>query len=663
MFDCNTFNFDCSPYYNGCPPTSASLITEFPKQTGPFVEKKFSNFIPPTFLLNRNAPKSKVKTRSCSCSAKTPKVSFNCKCKDKGISDCRKIDKESGQRVCNKSCDAKSDNVSEADDHRVIGKSSSGKRVYWKTGNGEEAQEKSSKDKRAYRKTGYGKELQGKSSNDNQVQAKSSSGAIPPESNPNNTLGISGDPQASEGVWSGPDPVIPVYDYRDELNPMNQVLVTNEMPVLNEMPRPLNEMPAAGLPTRKNPQFDPCTGQERQAPSQQQAIYAAPFDYMYPNYCPIPSSPLPCCPCPAAINMYAPMPGFQQPANINEPGENAVEATNPTSGSTSREGVEKSTDKRNASNQEASTQQKEKTKNSKRENNRAMKIVKCNDVSKDLIKQICNSLQISRPPVDCYIVLPIPMAAKSKSKTKTSSSESKKSFDYDSTSAAESNVAPPPERKSANAAPPAKLKCKTPTRNCGCNTTITGKFDESSDNSEGTPASKDKDKGKDDNNGACCSTGGCYYRPRYKYCYNPCTGCFYWRKQCCCCNGCCSNGAGGGGSCPIQKQAGKPDAKSSNSTPSSSKKKTDTLKDSSRISTQSKRSTAGALSAFQPCSQDTYNQWMGFQQQPTSMTRPPLCYRSPRFFPSQFQMNSRRFVSQSQLNGRHQSPDIDWTPQ
>ncbi|KAH8372203.1 hypothetical protein KR093_010559 [Drosophila rubida] len=586
MYECCAPNC-CDPCYKICTPPDCSLTTEFPKQTGPFVEEKFSNYNPPSFLVNRSPPKTRAKSRSCSCFTKSAKVSPNCKCKSKGISDCKKVDRESGKRVCDKSCDAKSDNDSEA------------------AGNG----------------------------------------SIPSKSNSDNNLGMPGQRQGPEDAWPLPDPVIPVYDFRDALNPMNQV------------PRPLKEMPAAGLPTRKDPMFDPCTGVECQPTPPQNGAYGAPLNYMYPNCYPSPyySMPycgIPCCPCPQDMNMQGPMPS-QQPDNVNEPGETAVEATK----STSVERLKKSRNERSKSKKDDLSNEKERGKEkankSKLQNNQAMKLVKCNEIGKDLIDRICKSLQIPRPPVDCYIVLPIPMAVKSKAKS--SPSESKKGTDSsggpDSSSGENKDATSSQNEKQS---PSSSEQCKT--RNCGCNTMISGKFDDSSENSEAS--SKDKDKGKDkenkDGDGACCSTGGCYYRPRYKYCYNPCTGCFYWRKQCCCCNGCCGNG-GGGNSCPIPKQASKSD---SGSPQASTKKKGESSK--SKVSMDSKRSKAGAMCSFQPGVQDPFNPWLGFQQQCSAV--PPFYYRSNRVFPPQFQMNGRRFASQPHnQNGRqHRSVDIDW---
>ncbi|KAH8306996.1 hypothetical protein KR044_002467 [Drosophila immigrans] len=292
-----------------------------------------------------------------------------------------------------------------------------------------------------------------------------------------------------------------------------------------------------------------------------------------------------------------------------------------------------------------------------------MELVKCDTISQDLIKRICNSLQIATPPVGCLLVLPISMAVKSKTKSSTGN-VSRKSTDVETTSV-ENNIASPSKteskKESVKEAPPPLVpqQCRATTRNCGCNTMITGKFDESSDSSEPSSANKDKEKDKDKgkgkgkdkdkvkdqekgndiSGGACCSSGGCYYCPCYKYCYNPCTGCFYWRKQCCCCNGCCGNGGGGGtggvgNSCPIQKPALKPDPKSTTSTTSKNKSASSKTK-------LSKRSTAGALLSIQPGAQEMHNQWMGFPQQ-SSMTAPPFFYRSSRFFPPQYPMNSRR---------------------
>lgn len=116
--------------------------------------------------------------------------------------------------------------------------------------------------------------------------------------------------------------------------------------------------------------------------------------------------------------------------------------------------------------------------------------------------------------------------------------------------------------------------------------------------------------------GAACCNSGCCYRPCYTYCYNPCTGCYYWRKKCCCCNacnGCCNNG----GSCPLPKPSPIPGPMSGPTASPSAKNKvpTDSGKGTNSGSSSDQRSSAGAASAFQPEVQELYNQWMGFQQQ------------------------------------------------
>ncbi|XP_034483541.1 uncharacterized protein LOC117788784 [Drosophila innubila] len=488
--------------------------------------------------------------------------------------------------------------------------------------------------------------------------------------NPPETMGNG----PTNAVWQGPvdgaNPVIPVYDL---IGPRN---LTSQGPGKNQQ---LSDMPAAGLPTRQIPRFDPCTGRECQpTPAQlatygpgqpgQSGAYGMPMTCMYPCFC-----PLQCYPCPPAMNVCPPMQqGFgqsyttNQTSNINDNANNKdkgerVDKTN--SKSTLKERSERSKDvritSRSPDSEKSSAKERNIAKASKpnKRDNQELELINCSNASPELIKRICDSLQVPNPPNSCYILLPIAMASKSKDKGEQPEKKSKKKPEMESPSVDDPKVSVPAEPKTNEKEnPPATNVCKL-TRNCGCNTLITGKFGEKSEKPEDSSAKNSCSPGA---NGACCSSA-CCYRPCYTYCYNPCTGCFYWRKKCCCCNGCCNNG----GSCPMPKQASSPGTTSGSngskgptaSPPAKQKVPTDSAKGTSSGSASDQRFAAGAVSAFQPGVQELYDQWVGFQQHAVF---PPML--PPRQQPP---FMHRRFTSQSRDRdeSQYRSPDIDWTPQ
>ncbi|KAL7731845.1 hypothetical protein ACLKA6_017426 [Drosophila palustris] len=629
MFDCCTNNrCDCGPFNNGCPPTNCccrrSRSTEFPKQRGPYVEPKFSKYDPPSFLCNTDPPKPRVKTRSCSCSSKYPKVSINCKCKAKGISDCRKIGKD-GKRVCDKSCGANDKAVSDNESPEGV------------SGN---------------------------------VPGANTPGPMETEGIPGNASGARAPGMMENGpanaIWQGPDgssitldngvnPGIPVYGLMGQGNPINQ----------NQMPQQLSEMPAAGLPTRQIPAFDPCTGRECIAPGPvapygqagQSGAYGVPMTCMYPCYCPIQ-----CYSCPPAMN--AMQHGFGQPTNTMQANNFNDKETNkdkPNSRSTSKDRSERSKDDRHKSrspdSEKSSAREREIAKASRpnRKDYQGTEIINCGSASPELIRRICDSLQGPRPPDSCYIVLPITMSSKAKDEQPEKKAKKKTELEAPQHSTIPAEEEP---QKKDNSPPPPPPPVSKPTRNCGCNTLISGKFEEKSEKPEDSAAKNSCNPAA----GACCSSG-CCYRPCYTYCYNPCTGCFYWRKKCCCCscsNGCCNSN--NGGSCPIPKPSsnvGTPSGSKGSNTPVGSppaKKRaaTDIAKGMSAANSASdQRFSAGAMSAFQPGVQELYDQWVGFQQHAVF---PPMM--PPRQQPPFVNRRSR-----ARDEPKYRSPDFDWTPQ
>ncbi|KRF85127.1 uncharacterized protein [Drosophila virilis] len=267
-----------------------------------------------------------------------------------------------------------------------------------------------------------------------------------------------------------------------------------------EQPQRIEAMPAAGLPSRTCPQFDPCTGLERQcpfkpAPQAAYMPYMGPViplpslsPYFYPNFqccqkptqgpcCCAPSVPLPECACDA--------------------GASTTETTN------TRDKVEKP--KNNKRNKDKLRQPNGK---SKEKTNKELQIVNCCNASSDLIERICTSLQVPRPPESCYLLLPIKMA--------TDGNE--EFMQPDGKQQNEKVDSPRRSKDGANGSQPAK-KCNKPTRNCGCNTVISGNLQ---DNGEDPQEEEDEENNNPSGNccNSCCSPARCCWPCCY---YNPCT--------------------------------------------------------------------------------------------------------------------------------------------
>ncbi|EDV97794.1 GH17065 [Drosophila grimshawi] len=211
-----------------------------------------------------------------------------------------------------------------------------------------------------------------------------------------------------------------------------------------------------------------------------------------------------------------------------------------------------------------------------------------------------------------------------------------------------------------------------PTRNCGCNTLISGNIEDKSQAAQ--PKKDDANCCASSSNSGCNSCCCCW--PRYSYYYNPYTCCYCWYKNRCCCGGntccnsscnhCCSN------SCPTPAQSSnanlEPDASKSNKQP-----KSETT--SKSASENEKRIAGGATNSFVPEIQVLYDKWMEFNEHafnasqfPTTATNSVPFYNHPSQFPFytvQQQQDGRNYGTTSPMQNKpqqKQATDFNWVP-